>query len=87
MGARPPAFLSKRTLARELDMSESTVDQMVIRGVLPKPIRMSSGCVRWSWQSVERSLASLEGTDQTEEVDPFIVGARNAAKAAQASRG
>jgi predicted DNA-binding transcriptional regulator AlpA len=46
---RPPAYLSKATLARELDCSESHVDTLVNIGVLPKPIRLSSGCVRWEW--------------------------------------
>lgn len=62
---RPPSFLSRASLARELDISESTVDEMVRRGVLPKPVRLSTGCVRWSWQSVSSALATLEGGADT----------------------
>lgn len=78
---RPPSFLSRSTLAVELDISESTVDEMVRRGVLPKPLRLSSGCVRWSWTAVETALASLAGSTD-DSADPFMSGARNAAKAA-----
>jgi predicted DNA-binding transcriptional regulator AlpA len=76
---RPSAFLSKASLATELDMSQSTVDEMVRRGVLPKPVRLSPGCVRWSWTAVERALASLGTT--IEDTDPFMAGAKHAAKA------
>ena len=60
---------------------------VVRRGVLPKPIRLSTGCVRWSWMAVEASLASLaEGADHAAS-DPFLTGVRNAAKAAEGRRG
>ena len=84
--SRPPAFLSKASLAHELDMAESTVDEMVRRGVLPKPVKLSAGCVRWSWTAVEYALASLGGT--IEDGDPFMAGAKHATKTAtQGSRG
>jgi predicted DNA-binding transcriptional regulator AlpA len=76
---RPPAFVSKRTLARELDCAESTVDELVKRGVLPKAFRLSNGCVRWRWADVETAIASLkEGLDC--EPDPFLAGVRNVTK-------
>lgn len=87
MTERPPAYLSKRTLARELDLSESTVDEMVRRGVLPKPLRLSTGCVRWSWAAVEASLASIETSGNTGAGDPFLTGAEDATKAARAGHG
>lgn len=83
---RPPAFLSRASLAAELDMSESTVDEMVRRGVLPRPLRLSNGCVRWSWAAVESALASLVPTLDDGPADPLMTGARNAAKAASESR-
>ena len=82
---RPPSFLSRSSLAVELDISESTVDEMVRRGVLPKPLKMSAGCVRWSWSAVESALASLAGTTD-DGADPLMLGARNAAKNATESR-
>jgi predicted DNA-binding transcriptional regulator AlpA len=75
-----PAYVSKASLAHELDMAESTVDEMVKRGVLPKPVKLSSGCVRWSWVAVERALASLAGTID-DGGDPYMKGAKNASKA------
>lgn len=82
MGAlveRPPAYLSCASLARELDVSETTVHEMVRRGVLPRPIKLSSGCVRWCWADVQMALASLSGGKMPEaNNDPFIAGARNA---------
>lgn len=73
VGDRPPAYCSRATLAAELDISESTVDAWVQRGILPKPVRVG-GAVRWSWSQVNASLASTEaGAD----ADPFIAGLRN----------
>lgn len=86
MTDRPPSYLSRSSLAAELDISESTVDEMVRRGVLPKPIRLSTGCVRWSWMAVESALASIAGTTDHATSDPFMVGVQNAAKAATEGR-
>ncbi|QAU49927.1 transcriptional regulator [Bradyrhizobium guangzhouense] len=72
-----PSYLSKKSLAHELDMAESTVDEMVRRGVLPKPLKLSAGCVRWSWTAVEQALASLGGTAE-EDADPYMRGIKNA---------
>lgn len=82
---RPPSFLSRSSLATELDISASTVDEMVRRGVLPKPVKLSSGCVRWSWSAVETALASLASASD-DSGDPFMAGARNAAKTATEGR-
>lgn len=58
---RPPSYLSKAGLAHELSISETTVDEMVRRGVLPRPVRLSSGCIRWRWETVDMALASMGG--------------------------
>jgi predicted DNA-binding transcriptional regulator AlpA len=79
-GCRPPSFMSKRTLAREIDCSESTVDELVKRGVLPKPFRLSNGCVRWRWADVEAAIASLREGAAAGEPDPFLAGVRNVTK-------
>jgi len=72
-GIRPPAYPSKATLAAELDISESTVDEWVRRGFLPKPIRRG-GSVRWCWAQVDASLMPQpeEGDD-----DKFMSGVGN----------
>jgi predicted DNA-binding transcriptional regulator AlpA len=67
---RPPAYPSKSSLARELDCAESTVDELVRKGILPKPLRLTGGCVRWCWTEVVTALASLKGTEETS--DPYL---------------
>lgn len=72
LGERPPSYLSKATLAAELDVSESTVDSYVQRDLLPKPVRLG-GSVRWCWADVAAKLAMhADG-----ENDPFMKGVGN----------
>ena len=76
----PPPYPSRSELAAALDMAESTVDEMVKRGVLPTPIRLSPGCVRWCWDDVVTALASLKNAQrapQSTTGDPYMRGARN----------
>ncbi len=76
---RPPSYLSCASLARELDVSETTVHEMVRRGVLPQPVKLSSGCVRWCWADVQLALGSLSAGRASEAAsDPFLAGARHA---------
>jgi predicted DNA-binding transcriptional regulator AlpA len=86
MTDRMPAYLSCASLARELDVSETTVNEMVRRGVLPKPYKLSAGCVRWRWNEVEVALASLKAGTQTVPDDPYLKGAQNVAKQQEARR-
>jgi predicted DNA-binding transcriptional regulator AlpA len=81
---RPPAYPSKARLARELDCAESTVDELVRKAILPPPLRLSSGCVRWCWADVEIALGSLKVGASEPEIDPYIKGARNATKKEEA---
>src|SRR4051812_42225816 len=83
---RPPSYLSRATLAAELDCSVSTIDELVRRGVLPKPLRLTNGCVRWSWDAVREALASFAATSDNDNIDPLIAGARNAAQMATSRR-
>jgi predicted DNA-binding transcriptional regulator AlpA len=73
LGDRPPSYVSKATLAAELDISETTVDALVQRGVLPKPVRVG-GSVRWSWAQVDASLAA---SHTAPKADPFMEGVSN----------
>jgi predicted DNA-binding transcriptional regulator AlpA len=78
MTARPPAYLSYDSLARELDCSETTVREMVARGILPKPVKLTNGTVRFRWATVDAALASLAaGQDGLAGADPFMEGVRN----------
>jgi predicted DNA-binding transcriptional regulator AlpA len=83
MSSRPASYLSCASLARELDVSETTVHEMVRRGVLPPPVKLSAGCVRWCWADVQVALGSLSA-DKAPEArnDPFLMGVRNATSAA-----
>jgi predicted DNA-binding transcriptional regulator AlpA len=76
---RPPSYVSRRTLADELDCAESTIDELVRRGILPRPVHLSSGRVRWCWDDVIASLAPLKSGSAT-ETDPYLSGARNATR-------
>jgi predicted DNA-binding transcriptional regulator AlpA len=80
---RPPSYLSCASLARELDVSETTVHEMVRRGVLPQPVKLSTGCVRWCWADVQMALGSLSVSRATGAAvdDPFLAGARDATSA------
>jgi predicted DNA-binding transcriptional regulator AlpA len=80
---RMPAYLSCASVARELDVAESTVNDMVRRGILPKPYKMSAGCVRWKWAEVELALASLKAGTHTVS-DPYLAGAQHATNSQQA---
>lgn len=83
-----PAYLSRASLAQELDMAESTVDEMVKRGILPAPIRLSPGCVRFCWADVELALASLkDGGAESTSGDAYIRGAKNVTKLPEGRRG
>jgi predicted DNA-binding transcriptional regulator AlpA len=86
---RPPAYPSKASLARELDCAESTVDELVRKGILPPPLRLSGGCVRWCWQDVTAALASLKGTAPAS--DPYMAAVsqhgEQGGKAASKGRG
>jgi hypothetical protein len=68
--ARSGAFLflgavSRAELAWELSISESSVDEMVLRGVLPSPARQSARGPRWSRRAVETALALFDSPVRT----------------------
>jgi len=68
--------MSRKELAWELSISESTVDEFVRRGVIPAPTRLTDGCVRWYWPAVEAALAIVGGAGN--DSDPYMTGAGNA---------
>jgi predicted DNA-binding transcriptional regulator AlpA len=83
---RVPSFLNRSELAFELSVSESTVDELVRRKVIPEPLRMTSGTVRWDWQEVRDALARLKPSSNHAPVDPFLAGVSNV-PAAERRRG
>jgi predicted DNA-binding transcriptional regulator AlpA len=80
-----PAYLSKATLAAKLDVGESTVDELVKRGIIPKPVPLTPGCVRWQWESVRAALDSLGGGSDN-STDPFLTGVENVTKISEGRR-
>ena len=77
---RPPAYPSIASLARELDCSETTVRELVDRGILPKPIKLTNGTVRWRWADVEAALTALApGPGGLAGGDAFMEGIKNVA--------
>lgn len=79
----PKACLTRAELADELSIAESTVNEFVRRGVLPKPVYLSSGCVRWRWSSVDAALAAREGVTQDVPGTDADAGTRRAIEAAK----
>jgi predicted DNA-binding transcriptional regulator AlpA len=80
---RPPSYVTCSTLARELEISESTVYEMVRRGIIPPPVKLSNGCVRWCFADVRAALASLSADCAAETTsDPFLAGLKNVASPA-----
>jgi predicted DNA-binding transcriptional regulator AlpA len=82
----PTAYLSKPSLATELDVAESTVDEMVRRGVLPRPVKLSAGCVRWRWADVDMALASLGAARNDPVIDESAAGVRLVLEASKKHR-
>lgn len=50
-------YLTKSELAEAISISESTVDEMVRRGVLPPPIDLA-GFKRWKWDDARHAWAN-----------------------------
>ncbi|WP_172730013.1 helix-turn-helix domain-containing protein [Neorhizobium galegae] len=80
INSRPSSYLSCASLARELDVSESTVRDWVEKGLLPRPIKRG-GSVRWSWADVQATMSSVAPVPPRITDDPYMAGAVNAAKA------
>jgi predicted DNA-binding transcriptional regulator AlpA len=79
-------YLSKSSLAAALEISESTVDDMVRRGVLPQPVQLSGGCLRWRWETVDQTLAAKTRTGNPTDPVPADEGVQRAIKAAKEGR-
>jgi hypothetical protein len=56
----PLPYISRAELAAELSILETSVDEMVRRGVLPCPSAQTPAGPFWSWRLVERALALFE---------------------------
>lgn len=82
----PKAYLTRSELADELSIGASTVDDFVRRGILPPPARISTGCVRWRWETVDQALLSLTGVAGNDQPPPAAEGIRRAIEEAKGGR-
>lgn len=80
MPARPASYLSCASLARELEVSESHVRDMVRRGLLPPPRKISAGVWRWCWSEVHAFLGGKASAHAAAAEDPYMRGALDATK-------
>jgi predicted DNA-binding transcriptional regulator AlpA len=77
-GSRPPTYMSRKEMAWELSVGESQVDELVKRGTIPAPVKLSNGCVRWHWPAVDEALAKLNWSGNAASDDPYLAGVANA---------
>lgn len=77
------AYLTRASLAAALEIAESTVDEMVRRGVIPRPVKLSAGCVRWRWETVDLALASMGGEGDHAPSSTDAAGVQRAIQAAK----
>jgi predicted DNA-binding transcriptional regulator AlpA len=56
----PIDYPSRATMARRLDCSESSIDELVKRGTIPPPITFLPGIVRWDWSEVQAFMNGLK---------------------------
>jgi prophage regulatory protein len=52
-------LLSVKQVAARLSVTPRTVWRWVAKGALPRPLRLSEGCVRWFDRDVDEFLAGL----------------------------
>jgi predicted DNA-binding transcriptional regulator AlpA len=67
-------YVSRATLAGYLDCAESTVDDLVKRGTLPKPFPLSPHVVRWCKDEVDAAIKSMRGNASPAARDPYLAG-------------
>ena len=79
MSAFPP-YMKRSTLAGYLDFAESTVDELVDCGVLPRPYRLKSSVVRWNRDECDAAIKSLRGNaNPASATDAYMAGVANVA--------
>jgi hypothetical protein len=78
----PPTFVSKATLAYQLDLSDTSVSALVAKGTLPKAKPGLDGIERWWWPEVEAVVRGLVIHDCQEDAtadDAFMAGIKKRA--------
>lgn len=72
------AYMSLRTLASTLDMSQKAVVDYVARGMLPQPHRIGDE-ERWAWSEVDSWIKQSQSG--TVDDDPFLRALRDGQEA------
>ena len=78
----PPPFMGLRLLAEHVDLGESTIEDLVKRGMFPKP-RKVGGKRLWEWEKVRAYLADPEPGEAASPID-LAERIRNATRSAAA---
>jgi predicted DNA-binding transcriptional regulator AlpA len=73
-----PQYMTRETLARQLQIEPGAVDQYVKRGILPPAVAVGDA-LRWRWETVDSWLQGRQSVEATN--DPYIAGANRAAEA------
>src|SRR2546421_238087 len=69
---RPPAYPSKSSLARELDCAESTIDELVRKGILPPPLRLPGDPHSPEFWTALRQAQGIVGPVATDSIEALI---------------
>ena len=70
---RLTAYVTREEGAAELRISPSTSDDLVDRGVLPRPVHRLGTIKRWRWEDVDSRLRN----DDAKSPEPFFRGVSN----------
>ena len=70
-----PVFVSADVAASLMMVSRDTFDAWVKSGFIPGPSIVQGQVIRWHWPTLEGRLSA-----SSSDADPFVAGARNAAK-------
>jgi hypothetical protein len=77
---RAPLWASTETLAAEMDVPPSKIQQLVQLGIIPRPIDLGNGVFRHDMRAIREALDSRMAAAALSE-DPYAAGARNATAA------
>lgn len=64
MNTPVPILLSKQDIAALLSVRPRTVNRLVARGLLARPLYLSRTCARWPREAVDAMLTRLSGESE-----------------------
>lgn len=75
----PPSYITRAELRHQLSLSDSVINRMIDKGLLPKPYDFD-GNERWRWSLVENAIVQNNKIDLNEdgyEYDGVMAGIDN----------